>query len=148
MVREVTGDEGLAHFAAVFGEGDEEFKAIGEAGKHLADVGHADLPADGSDAIGFEGCPKPVACEIAEGKVRVVLVVVIADEIEAGGEPVADCLAPWDMVGRGETLVDQIEGGHEQQWFVRLFMRRAFLDRSGSDVQVVETFDGGGKEHD
>jgi hypothetical protein len=31
---------------------------------------------------------------------------------------------------------------------VRLFVRRAFLNRSGSDVQVVETFNGGGKKHD
>jgi len=148
VVREVAGDQSLAHFPAVFGECDEEFEAIGEPGEDFADVGHADFPADRRDAIGFKGCPKPVAGEIAEGKVRVVLVVVLADEIEAGGEAVADSLAPRDVVGRGEPLVDEIEGGHEQQRLVRLFVRRAFLNRSGSDVQVVETFNGGGKKHD
>ena len=71
----------------------------------------------------------------------------LADEIEAGGEAIADGLAPRDVVWRGEPLVDQIEGGHEQQRLVRLFLRRAFLNRSGSDVQVVKTFDGGGKKH-
>ena len=148
MVWEVAGDQGLAHLPAIFGDRDQEFEAVGEVGEDLADVGHADFPADRRDTIGFEGCPKPVAGEIAEGKVRVVLVVVLADDIEAGGEPVADGLAPRDVVGRGEPLVDEIEGGHEQQRFVRLFVRRAFLNRSGSDVQVVETFNGGGKKHD
>ncbi len=87
---------------------------LGEAGKDLADVGHADFTADRRDAIGFEGCPEPVAGEIAEGKVRVVLVVVLADEIESGGEPVADGLAPRDVIGRSEPLVDEIKGRHEQ----------------------------------
>ncbi len=147
MVREVAGDKGLAHFAAVFGDGDEELEAIGETGEDFADVGHADLLADRRGAIGFKGCPKPVAGEIAEGKVRVVLVVVLADEIEAGGEPVANGLTPRDVIGRGEPLIDEIKGRHEQQRLVRLFVRRTLLNRSGSDVQVVETFNGGGEEH-
>jgi len=148
VVREVAGDKCLAHFSAVFGDGDEEFEAIGEAGEDFADVGDKDLPANWSDAVGFNGFPKPVSGEIAEGKIRVVLVVVLADEIETGGEAVADFLAPRDMVGRGEAFVDEIEGGHEQQRFVRLLMRRAFLNRSGSDVHVVKSFDGGGDKHD
>jgi len=148
VVREVAGDEGLAHFSAVFGNGDKKFKTIGEAGKHFTDVGDKDLSVNWGDTVGFNGFPKPVSGQIAEGKVRIILVIVLVDEIETGGEAVTDCLAPRDMVGRGEAFVDEIEGGHEQQWFVRLLMRCAFLNRGGSDVQVVETFDGGGKEHD
>ena len=123
VVWEISGDEGLTHFWAVFRDGDEDLKTVDEAGEYLANVGNKDLSADWGDAVGFYGCPKPVSGEMAEGKIRIILVIVLADEIESGGESVAEFLTPRDVIGRGETFVDKIKGGHEQQRFVRLFVR-------------------------
>ena len=78
--RKIPGDEGIAHELAVGGDGDEVLEAIGEAGEDVADVGDADFPVDGRGAIALEGLPETVACQIAEGQVRVVLVVVFFDE--------------------------------------------------------------------
>ena len=147
MVREVAGDEGLAHFPAVVGDGDQEFKAVGEAADDLTDVGHADLPADRGDSIRLQRFPEPVAGEVTEGQVGVVLVVVFPDDQETGGEPVAEFLAPRNAVRCGQSLVDQVKRRHQQQRFVRLFVRRSLLGRRGADVQVVESFNGGGEKH-
>lgn len=148
MVREVAGNEGLAHFPAVFGDGDQEFKAVGEASEDLADVEHADLPADRGDSIRLQRLPEPVAGEVAEGQVGVVLVVVFLDDQETGGEPVADFLAPGNVIRRGQALVDQVKRRHQQQRFVGLFVRRTLLNRRGANVQVVKSFDGGSEKHD
>lgn len=118
------------------------FEAVGEAGEDLADVGNADLTADGGFAVGFEGDPEVVAREVTEGKVGVVAVVELLDEQEAGGEAIPQRLAPGDAVGGGEAFVDEIEGGEKEQRLVGPFMRRAFLQRSYADVEIVEAFDG------
>ena len=64
-----------------------------------------------------------------------------ADGKEAGGEAVAQCLAPGDAVGAGISFLDKIQGG-EGERFVGAFVRRAFLDRGGARVEVVKPFDG------
>ena len=110
-IGEIPGDESLAHELAVGGDGDEVLEAIGEAGEDLADVGDADFPADGRGAVALEGLPESIARQMAEGQIRVVLVVVFFDEQEAGGEAVAELSAPRDALGRGEALVDEVEGG-------------------------------------
>ena len=89
--------------------------------------------------------PVAIACQIAEGKAWVVLVIVFFDEQEAGGESVANFLAPRDALGRGETLVDEIESSEQQERLVRLLVWSAFLKRRGADIEVVEAFDGGGE---
>lgn len=121
-MREIAGDERLAHELAVRGNGGEVLEAIGEAGEDLADIGDADLPVDRGFTIGFDGLPESIACQMAEGEIRVVLVVVFADEEEARREAVADFLAPWDALGNGLAFVDEIEGGEQQQGFVRFLV--------------------------
>ena len=145
-IGEIAGDEGLAHELAVGGDGDEVLETIGEAGEDLADVGDADFPAD-RRAVAFKGLPETVACQIAEGQIGVVLVVVFLDEQEAGSEAVAELLAPRNPLGSGEALVDEIEGGEQEERLVGLLVGRAFGKRRDADVEVVETFDGGGEEH-
>ena len=112
-IGEIPGDESLAHELAVGGDGDEVLETIGEAGEDLANVGDADFPVDGRGAVAFEGLPESVARQIAEGQVGVVLVVVFSDEQEAGGESVAEFLAPRNAIGSGEALVDEIKGGEQ-----------------------------------
>ena len=147
-IREIAGDEGLAHELAVGGDGDEVLEAIGEAGEDLADVGNADFTVDWrGGTVVLEGLPESIAGQIAERQIRVVLVVVFFDQKEAGGEAVADFLAPWDALGSGEAVVDEIEGGEQQKGLVGLLVRSAFLDESGADIQVVETFDSCGEKH-
>lgn len=87
-VGEVAGDESFAHELAVGGDGDEVLEAIGEAGEDLTDIGYADLAADGSGAVHFESLPEAIARQIAERQVGVVLVVVLFNEQEAGGEAI------------------------------------------------------------
>ena len=65
-----------------------------------------------------------------------------SNELEAGGESIAEFLTPWDAIGSGQAFVDQIEDHEEQQRLVRFLMRRAFLQRRGADVERVEAFDG------
>ena len=70
------------------------------------------------------------------------------NEQEAGGETVAEFLAPRDALGSGQALIDEIEGGEQQQGLVRSLVRRAFLKGRDADIEVVEAFDGGGEEHE
>ena len=48
---------------------------------------------------------------------------------------------------RDFLFICEIEGSEEQKWLARLFVESAFLDKSGADIQVVETFDSCGEEH-
>ena len=68
-------------------------------------------------------------------------------QLFAGGESVAECLAPRDVLVSGEALVDEIECGEQEQRLVRSLVGRAFGERRGADIEVVETFDGGTQEH-
>jgi hypothetical protein len=60
-----------------------------------------------------EGQPEAITRQITEGQIRVVLVVVLLDEQEAGGEAVAEFLTPRNALGRGEPLVNEVEGGEQ-----------------------------------
>lgn len=147
MVREVAENECFTHFLAVLGDGDEELEPVGESGVDLADVGDTDFTAYRCGPVGFEGLPETVSCQIAEGKIWVVLVVVFADEEKAGGKSVAEFLAPRDSVGCGKPCVEQIESGKEEQGLVWAFVWRSLLHRRGSDIEVVKAFDGRIEEH-
>lgn len=146
-VGEIPRDEGVAHEMAVGGDGDEVLETIDEAGEDLIDIGDADFPANRCGAVAFKCLPETVACQIAEGQIRVVLVVVFADKQEAGGEAVTEFLAPWDVLGSGEALVDEIEGGQQQEWLVGLLVGSNFLNGRDADIQVVKAFDGGIEKH-
>ena len=137
----------LVHELAVGGKGDEVLEAIGETGEDVADVGDPDFPIDWRGAVALEYLPETVTCQIAEGQVRVVLVVVFFDEQESGEEAVAELLTPRNPLGSGQALVDEIEGGEEEQGLVRFLVRSPLLHRRGADAEVVEAFDGGGEEH-
>jgi len=41
----------------------------------------------------------------------------------------------------------EIEGGGQEQWLVRHFVRTPLLHRRGADIEVVKAFDGGCEEH-
>jgi len=79
-------------------------------------------------------------------QVRVVLIVVLPDEIEAAGEGIAECLAPWDVIGSGKAGADKIEGGEQEQWLVRPLVPLS-TDADGTDLEIVEAFDSGCEEH-
>ena len=147
MVREVAENESFTHFLAILGDGDEGLEPVGESGVDLSDVGDTDFTAYRCGPVGFEGLPETVSCQIAEGKIRVVLVVVFADEEKAGGKSVAELLAPRDSVGYGKPCVDQIEGGKEQQGLVWAFVWDSLLQWRGSDIEFVKAFDGRIEEH-
>ena len=76
------------------------------------------------------------------------VVIVCFDQKNADCKSVADFAAPRDALGSGESLVDEIEGGEQQQGLVRSLVRRAFLKGRDADIEVVEAFDGGGEEHE
>ena len=143
-VREVAGDEGLAHALAVRGDGDEELKAIGKAGEDPAHVldqrGGVEFEPNGS--VENPSLPESVGLEVVEGVFRGVFVVVPADEEEACGEAVAECLAPWDAVGCGLAFVQQIEHREQEQRLVRPFVAIP-ADTDDAGVEVVEAGDGG-----
>ena len=94
----------LVHELAVGGKGDEVLEAIGETGEDVADVGDPDFPIDWRGAVALEYLPETVTCQIAEGQVRVVLVVVFFDEQESGSDAVAELLTPRNPLGSGEAL--------------------------------------------
>ena len=81
-------------------------------------------------------------------QVQIVRIVVFADEIEAAGEGIAECLAPWDAIGSGKAGVDEIEGGEQEQWLVRPLVRTPLLHRRDVDIEVVKAFDGGCEEYE
>ena len=145
-VREIAGDEGLAHSLAGGGDGGEVLEAIGEAGEGLILIGDAEVAADDGVSINFQRLPETVAGEVAEWQLGVVLVVVFADLEEAGGETISQRLAPRDAVRRGEAFIDQIEGGEQQQRFVRPFVPLS-TDTDDTHVEGVEAFDGGIERH-
>jgi len=147
VLGEVAGDEGFAHLTSVFGQGDEELKAIGEAGMDQTQIGDPDFPADGGDAICLDRQPEAIPGEVAEREVGIPLVVVFPHDIEAHLEAIPQLLAPGDAVGRGEAGIDQIEDREQEQGFVGALMRRTLSDRRRADVQIVESFDGLGESH-
>lgn len=142
VLGEVAGDKGLAHLTSVFGQGDEELEAIGEAGVDQTQIGDPDFPTDGGDAIGLDRQPEAIPGEVAEREVGIALVVVFPHDIEARPEAIPQLLAPGDAVGRGEAGIDQIEDREQEQGFVGSLMRRTLSDRRRADVQIVESFDG------
>jgi hypothetical protein len=78
-----------------------------------------------------------------ERQLRAVLVVEFADEKEARGEAVAEILTPRDALGRGESFVDEVESGEQEQRLVRTLVRTPLLHRCGAGMEVVEPFNGG-----
>lgn len=80
-MREIAGDEGLAHELAIGGIGEEELEAIGEAGEDFADLvdERRGLERDAGACV-LDPCP-PKALGLEEEKrvSRCVLVVVFAD---------------------------------------------------------------------
>lgn len=146
-MREIARDEGLAHELACGGDGGEVLEAVSETGAGLILVRDAEIPADDGGAVLFQGHPEAIAGEVAEGKLRVVLVVVFADKEEAVGEAVAQVLAPRDAVRCGLAFVDEIKGGEQEQRLVRPFMTLS-ADADDPDVEVVKAFDGGIQMHD
>ena len=145
-VREVAGDEGLAEGLAIYRAGDEEFESVGEASEDLAKVRDEEVAADGGGAIFFQGTPEAIAGKVTEREFRVVLIVVFPDQQEAGGEAIAEFLAPWDAVGSGQAFVDEIQGGEQEQRLVRSLMALT-PDAGDTDVQGVDAFDGGIEKH-
>jgi len=71
----------------------------------------------------------------------------LSDKEEAGGKAIAEFLTPWNVLGRGEALINKVEGGEQQQGLVWLLVRSSFLKRRNADIEIVEAFDGGGEEH-
>lgn len=112
-VREIAGDEGLAEEIAGGGDGGEMLEAISEAGEdlaHLIDKGRGLERQAGASLL--DPClPEALGLQVEEGVFRRVLVVVLADEQETGGETVAQVLAPRDAFRRGLAFIDEIERG-------------------------------------
>ena len=148
-MREVAGDEGLAHELAGGGDGGKMLEAISEAGEDLAEIVDERRGAEGQAGVSvLDPClPEAVGLEVVERVLRGVLVVVFADEQETSGEAVAELLAPWYVLGSGEAFVDEVEGGEQEQRLVRALVRCAFIERGDADIEVVETFDGGIQKH-
>ena len=109
-------------------------------------LAHLEATENDGAAVFLQRQPEAVAGEVAERQLRVVLVVVFADEIEACGEAVAQRLAPRDAVRSGEALVDEIKGGEEEQRFVGPLVALP-PDADDTDVEGVETVDGGFQQH-
>lgn len=148
-MREVAGDEGLAHELAVGGDGGEVLEAIGETGEDLADLIDERRGLE-RDAVAFilDPClPEAFGSKIVEWVFRRVLVVVFFDQLKAIGEAVAQFLAPGNQLGRGLAFVEEIKNGEQEQRLMGPLMRTPLLHRRGADVEVVEAFDGGGEEH-
>ena len=68
------------------------------------------------------------------------------DDFEPFRESAPQLPAPWDAVGGGNPISDEVENREEQERFVRPLMAFA-RDADHSDVKVVKTFDGGIEEH-
>ena len=139
-MRKIAGDEGLAYELAIGGIGEEELEASGEAGEDFADLVNErrGLERDAVASILDPCMPEALGLEIVKWVFRCVLVVVFADEQEAGGESVAQFLAPGNPLGRGLAFVEEIENGEQQQRLMGPLMRTPLLHRRGADVEVVE----------
>lgn len=133
--REKAGDEGIAHEPSIRRDGCNHFKAIREASGDFAEIGDERRAAEKSGAVGFRGFPESIAGEVAEWQFGIVLIVVLADEEEAGGEAVAEFLAPRDVVRSGQAFIEEIQRGEEQERLVGpLVGGRAGDDGEGADV--------------
>lgn len=65
------------------------------------------------------------------------------DQQEAGGEAISEFLAPWNALGCGEALIDEIEDGKQEQWLVLFLLRGAVaVARGRVHPKGVETFYG------
>lgn len=123
-------------------------ETIGEAGEDLAEIASQRWCIDRAGlAIFLSPClPETLGLQIVERIVRRIFIVVFPDEIEAGCEAVTEFLAPRDSLGSGQPLVDEIEGGEQQQGLVRPLVPLP-THADDADMEVVEAFDGGGEEH-
>ena len=144
MVGKVAGDESLAHFPAILGDGDEEFEAVGEPGEDLPHVAYERLGLQGLNSVGAMpgGLPEAILAQVEEWVLRAVLIIMFPDDFEPCREPVPQLPAPRDAVGRGDSLVDQVKNRQEQERFMGPLM--TFVPNADhSDVEVVKTSDGG-----
>lgn len=148
MVRKVTGDESFAHFPAVFGDGDDEFEAVGETGRDLADVADEWLGLQRFYSRGAMFCrqPEAILAQVEERILRTVLIIVFPDDFEPCRESVPQFPAPRDAVGCGNPVVDEVENREEEEWFVRSLMTLS-SDPDNSDVEGVKAFDSGIQKH-
>lgn len=148
MVRKVSGDESLAHFPAVFGNGDEEFEAVGETSEDLTDITDERLGLQGLDSRGAVPgrLPKAILAQVEEWILRAVLIIVFPDDFEPRRESVPQFPAPRDAVGCGNPVVDEVENREEEEWFVRSLMTLS-SDPDNSDVEGVKVFDGSVQKH-
>lgn len=144
----IAGDEGLAHFPAILGDGDEEFEAVGEPGEDLPHVAYERLGLQGLDSgRAMPGCqPESILAHVEEWILRAVLIIMFPDDFEPCREPVPQLPTPRDAVGRGDSLVDQVKNRQEQERFMGPLMAFA-TNADHSDVEVVKTFDGDIEEH-
>ena len=138
--RKVAGDERLAETPAVLGEPDEQVEAISEASVDLIEVGDERVAAQRRAAIGFKRQPEAVAGEVAERGFGGVVVVALADESQTPGKPVPQRLAPRNLVGCGEPLVEEIEDGEQEQRLVGALVP-IMARPDDADAEVVEALD-------
>ncbi len=95
-IREVAGEKRFAEALAGGGKGSEMLEPIGEASEDLADLVDERRGPE-RQASGFlldPGVPETLGLQVEEGIFRRVLVVVFADEQEAGGKAVAEFAGP------------------------------------------------------
>ncbi len=141
--REVAGDECFTHFSPRLRNRDEDIKAVDESGENPAKVGRSDLPPNGSGPIALQREPEPVAGQISERKVGIVLVVQLPDDVESRGKPIPEFLTPRNVVWSGQSFVNQIERCQKEQWLVRSLVRRAVSLRGRcADAERIKIGDG------
>jgi len=143
-IGEIAGDKRLAEDLAGGGDGGEVLEAIGEAGEDLADLVDERCRLERQTGLFIldPRLPKTLGLEIIERIFRRVLVVVFPNQTEAGGESVAEFPAPRDAFGSGDTFVDEIESGEQEQRLVRTFVRTPLLHRCRARMEVIEPVDG------
>lgn len=150
-IREVAGEKCFAEALAGGGKRGEVLEPIGEPGEDLADLVDERRGPE-RQASGFlldPGVPKTLGLQVEEGIFRRVLVVVFADEQEAGGKAVAEFAGPRNALGSRKAFVDQIQRGQQQQRLVRPLMRRTPIHhRRRADVEVVKPFNTYIQSHD
>ena len=144
MVRKVSSDESLAHLPAVLGYGDEEFETVGETGKDLANITDERLGLQGLDSRGavLGRQPETILAQVEEWILRAVLIIMFPDDFEPCRESIPQFPAPWDAVGRGNSVIDEVENREKQERFVRPLMALS-RDADNSNVEGVKAFDSG-----